>query len=172
MSADPTRGISCPDTRRVVREALRQGWEWAGWTGTTHIKIVWPKTGAHLSFGSTPSVGSWKATARDIERASGIVVWRRGNRKRSHKAFKPSGFSVELACKERTSWHVSNDDTIEELTSQRDELIELCRSHAQRRGTLREIPPLLGRINAIELRLRAMGQPVETFDPFTLTESE
>lgn len=84
--SDPTRGITCSDMRRVVREALRGGWEWVRWTGTTHAEIRWPATGDVLRFGSTPSVASWKSLATDIRRISGVQVWRKGNRKRSRKS--------------------------------------------------------------------------------------
>jgi len=90
--SDPTRGITCSDMRRIVREALAGGWEWAGIDGRTHARIVW-KDGTELRFGCTPSLASWKSTATDIERVSGITVWRRGNKKRSRKAIATSGFN-------------------------------------------------------------------------------
>ena len=93
MSGDPTRGITCPDMRRTVREALAGGWRWDGFSGTTHARIVWPKTGDRLSFGTTPSVASWKSLASDIKKVSGVETWRKGNRKRSRKAIQIAGFN-------------------------------------------------------------------------------
>lgn len=157
--------------REIIELAAQLDFTFVGYDGNGHIELK-HKSGARATVASTPSdYRSRRNELATLERIAGRKLPRVRHR-RSHKACKPSGFSVELACKERASWHVSNDDTIDELTCKRDELIELCRRHAQRRGTLREIPPLLDRINAIELRLRAMGQPVETFDPFTLTDSE
>jgi hypothetical protein len=169
--ADPTRGITSSDLRRVVREALRQGWRWGGFTGTTHARIVW-KTGELVTFGTTPSVASWKTTASEIERISGVVVWRKGNHKRSHKSIKPSGFSLDAAHRECASWHGVHDDDIDRLREKRDELIASCQRFARSRHTLHGIPKLLDRIDAIERRLRSLGQDVDSFDPFSLADSE
>lgn len=97
---DPTRGITCPDARRVVREALRNGWEFGGFTGSTHAYIVWPATGERLGFGTTPSVASWKTLATEIRKVSGLEVWRKGNRKRSRKPPQFTGFSMDAARRE------------------------------------------------------------------------
>lgn len=96
---DPTRGITCPDMRRVVREAIAGGWEWAGMTGTTHARLRWTD-GSTVSFGLTPSVASWKSLATDIKKISGVECWRKGNRKRSRKADQTSGFSMGAARRE------------------------------------------------------------------------
>jgi len=166
--SDPTRGITCPDMRRVVREALHKGWEWDGWTGTTHARIVWPPTGDALTFGATPSLASWKSLATDIHRVSGITVWRKGNHKRSRKPVSRSGFTIERAKAEQAQWHQSFGNTVEELVDARDRLIARCRELAQDRGTLRNIPTVLDHIAAVEAQLREFHQPVEPFDPFTL----
>lgn len=93
--SDPIRGITCPDMRRVVRDAMKSGWEFVGWSGTTHAIIEWPKTGERLTFGSTPGVASWKTLATDIKRTSGVEVWRKGNRKKSRKTFHDIDPAVE-----------------------------------------------------------------------------
>lgn len=170
MSGDHTRGITCPDMRRVVREALAHGWKWDGWTGTTHARITWPPTGEHLQFGSTPSVASWKSLASDIHRISGVVVWRKGNHKRSRKAVKPSGFSIEAAHRDQQQWHGVHGADVEALVTERADLVERCRELAQRRHNLRAIPPLLDRIAAIETRLLDLHQPVQPFDPYSLAQ--
>lgn len=159
------------EQRELVELATQLGFTFIGYDGRGHIDLR-HHNGGHVSLPATPSEYRGRRNAiAQLERVSGQKLARTHHR-RSHKSIKPSGFSVELACKERASWHVSNDSTIDELMTQRDELIELAHTHAQRRGTLRAIPPLLDRINAIEQRLRLMGQPVETFDPFTLTDTE
>jgi len=166
--SDPTRGITCSDMRRVVRAALHNGWQWGGFTGTTHAKLIWPKTHELVTFGLTPSVASWKSVATDIKRVSGVEVWHKGNRKRSRKADQLTGFSLDAARRECKSWHGDHDEDVDALRAQHDELIERCRELAARRHQLREIPPLLKRIACIEKRLRALSQPIDEFDPFTL----
>lgn len=87
--SDPTAGISCPDMRRVVRETLTHPeWEWAGLSGTTHGRLRHIPTGTVLTFGLTPKVASWKSLATDVRRASGVDVWRKGNRRASRKAIR------------------------------------------------------------------------------------
>ena len=166
--SDPTRGITCPDMRRIVREALHEGWEWAGWTGSTHARIVWPATGDVLTFGCTPSLASWKSLATDVRRVSGVTVWRKGNRKRSRKAVRPSGFSIPTAKSECGRWHDDWDATVGQLQDTRADLIAQARKAAEHRATLRDIPPLLVQIADVERRLGTFNIPVVPFDPFTL----
>lgn len=120
------RGITCPDMTRVVREALSSGWEWVGFTGTTHAQIVWPDTGKVLRFGTTPGVASWKSLARDIERESGVTVWRKGNRKRSRKNFAAPDQQVEAARRRHAQQH---QERLEREHAER----EAARSEEQRR---------------------------------------
>jgi len=168
-TGDPARGITCPDMRRIVREALHHGWVWDGWTGTTHARIVWPETGDRLVFGCTPGVASWKSLATDIRRVSGVVVWRKGNHRRSRKAVTRSGFTIAKAQAEQAQWHRgSYGKTVDELMATRDRLIERCHRLAEDRGTIRSIPEVLAVIGHLEDKLQALHQPVEPFDPFTL----
>jgi len=95
--ADPTSGITCPDMRRIVREAIKGGWVFVRWTGTNHAEIQWPPTGQVLRFGATPSVASWKSLATEITKVSGVEVWRKGNRKRSRKGYTTVDPQVEAA---------------------------------------------------------------------------
>jgi hypothetical protein len=160
---DETRGITCPDMRRVIREALAGGWEWGGIGGGTHGRIVWPADGTDVRFGLTPSVGSWKTVASQIQRVSGVVVWRRGNKKRSRKATRPSGFTME-----DTGVDDSFRRAVASLTEDRERLIGVCRHYANT-NRFRELPGLLARVTAIEDRLaHTYCQPVERFDPHTL----
>lgn len=106
MSRDKQlRGITCPDMTKIIRAALEQGWEWHGFTGGTHAQIRWPKSGAIVRFGTTPSVASWKSVSTEIERLSGVTTWRRGNRKRSRKNFAAVDPQVEGARKKYAAEH-------------------------------------------------------------------
>lgn len=159
------------EQRELVDIAARLGFKYVGLDGGGHIELK-HENGTHVTLAATPSEYRGRANAIALlERIAGRKL-PRVRQRRSRKAQKPSGFSIDVACREHASWHVDNDSTIDQLITEREELIELCRQHAQRRGMLRAIPPLLDHVNAIEKRLRLMGQPVETFDPFTLSTSE
>lgn len=165
---DPTIGITSPDTRRVVREALRNGWQWGGVTGGTHARIVWPATGQALTFGMTPSVASWKTLATDIRKTSGVEVWRKGNRKRSHKAFRPSGFDLSRAKREQDVWAVSDGaravqalrDEHEQACAQLDALVE-----SGKRCDVAAFRELLPKVREIEAALVELYQPVTAYSP-------
>lgn len=154
--------------RRVVREALHAGWEWGGFTGTTHARIVWPATGEHVAFGTTPSVASWKSLATRIEKLSGVVTHRKGNKRRSRKAVKPSGFTLTAANADAVAWHEAHDGEVHELLDRRERLIGRCRELARNRARLRDIPEQLLTIKHLEDELRRKCIPVTPFDPFTL----
>lgn len=166
---DPTNGITCPDMRRVVREALSKGWEWGGFTGTTHARIVWPPTGEHKAFGLTPSVASWKTLATDVQRISGVEVWRKGNRKRSRKADQLSGFSLDHARRENGSWGGSWDERVDQLKARREgavrELQRLVR--AGDRTSALKAREVLEVVRTVEAELEAFHQPVT---PFSLAD--
>lgn len=86
MGAGLLNVIHCERTRHVMREALGAGWEWIGYTKGGHVEIRWPETGALLHCATTPSdPNSWKAFAKEVERVSGVEVWRKGNRRRSRR---------------------------------------------------------------------------------------
>ena len=69
------RGITNDDLKRMVRKALDNGWEIKGFTGTTHVQLVWPKTGETVGFGTTISDRNyWKSFARRVESISGITM--------------------------------------------------------------------------------------------------
>lgn len=85
--------------RRVIRAALHGGWIWIGMTGTTHAKIQWTD-GTTKTFGTTPGVASWKTVATEIQRISGVTVWRKGNKRRSRRADQTTGFDLEAATRE------------------------------------------------------------------------
>ena len=157
--------------RRVVRSALSSGWRWLGWSGTTHAQIQWPDSGAVLRFGCTPSVASWKTLATDIKKASGVEVWRKGNRKRSRRADDVSGFDIARARREAAAFHDAWDEQIDGLSDEREQLIARCYHDATSgaRADIHRIGRSLARIRVIEQRLRdEFHQPVEPFDPTTL----
>ena len=159
--SDPTRGITCPDMRRVVREAVKGGWQFAGWTGTTHARIIWPETGQVLTFGSTPSLASWKTLATDIKEASGVEVWRKGNRKRSRKAVEVSGFSPSATYSNPTQRTVDSLNTEwRQLTNQLAALEALGSSAT--RGQVAEALGIMRRRSAVEERLTDLHQPIPT----------
>lgn len=169
--SDPTRGITCPDMRRIVREAMAAGWEWAGWSGTTHAAIRWPTTGTVLSFGATPSVASWKSLATDIQKASGCEVWRKGNRKRSRKAEDHTDFSIDTAMRELAAWHLAHDPGYAALRDERELLIDECFALVAEdtRDSLAQLPSLWHRIGVLEDKLiEHYRQPIERFDPRVL----
>lgn len=105
---DPTRGITCPDMRRVIRAALHGGWMWLGMSGTTHARIQWTD-GTVKSFGTTPGVASWKTVATEIQNVSGVTVWRKGNKRRSRRADQTSGFDLEAAAREARARNEANE---------------------------------------------------------------
>lgn len=158
---DPTRGITCPDMRRVVREALKGGWRFAGWTGTTHALIEWPPTGERLTFGSTPGVASWKTLATDIARVSGVEVWRKGNRRRSRKAFRPSGFSVSATYSNPTQRTV---DRLVDEWRRLDDVIATFEAigDAATRSMVDQVRSAVYRRAEIETELTALHQPIPT----------
>lgn len=90
MSGQLLNIIRCPETRRVMRAALDQGWEWIGYTKSGHVEIRWPATDALLHCATTPSDrNALKQFARNIEQVSGVVTYRKGNHRRSKKSTKP-----------------------------------------------------------------------------------
>lgn len=168
---DPAACIQSSDMRRIVREALAGGWVWDGFTASGHARICWPSTGQTLSFGTTPGVASWKSLATDIKRVSGVEVWRKGNRRHSRKAFRPSGFDLDRAARETRAWRRENAARIDELTDGRFRLIEDCKRRAAGgRGRRIGIPAQLTKIAELEQELSLLGQHVEPFDPMTLAE--
>lgn len=158
--------------RRVVREALAGGWRWDGFTGTTHCRITWPKSGESLTFGTTPSVASWKSLATEIKRASGVETWRKGNRKRSRKKVQTSGFSLDAARREQSTWHRQYDADLDAMRARHASLVDEMRADAAsgRRDRICAIAAKLREVQGIEARIAdEFHQPVERFDPHDLT---
>lgn len=78
--------VQCPDTRRVLRAALDAGWRWVGYTKSGHVEIEWPPTGELLHCATTPSDrNAWKQFARSVQKASGVELLAKVNRRRSRK---------------------------------------------------------------------------------------
>lgn len=98
MGAGVLNVIHCERTRHVMREALNAGWEWIGYTKGGHVEIRWPENGALIHCATTPSdPNSWKAFAKEIERVSGVEVWRKGNRRRSRRRTNGADVQVQAA---------------------------------------------------------------------------
>ena len=77
------RGITCGNTRRTVEGALNDPrWVYDGVAGKGHGRLRWMPTNEVVVFSLTPSDrNSWRNTARDIERISGVRPVPKGNRK-------------------------------------------------------------------------------------------
>ena len=161
------RGITSPDLTKIVRSALHGGWQWVGYTGTTHAVIQWPETGEKVTFGTTPGVASWKTTATEIEKISGLKVWHKGNKKKSRRAFKPSGF--DLYAKTASSW---SSDLVDELYGQlhayTKEFVAIADQDHQSRADVSRAAWLLRRIKEIETQLVRYHQPIDPFDPVSV----
>lgn len=158
------RGITSPDLTRVIRAALQGGWEWVGHTGTTHAQIQWPPTGEKITFGLTPSVGSWKTTATEIKRISGVEVWAKGNRRRSRKATRPSGFNLYSNSHSQDQWR----DRLEELHGDLHRYIVEFEDIVEGRTSRSDVGRakwLLREIRRIEDELEVHHQPVKRFQP-------
>lgn len=170
--SDPTRGITCPDMKRVIREALAGGWEFAGMTGTTHGRIVWPATGDTVTFGTTPGLASWKSTATQIMQTSAVEVWRKGNRKRSRKADDVSGFSIDRARRDQDAFHNTVDLHPDDALKRRDDLVDECQRIAAdpHRTDVSRLPQLWQQISALEDKLKTFGRDVDRFNPETLID--
>lgn len=118
--------------RRVIRAAIHGGWIWLGMSGTTHARIQWTD-GTIKSFGTTPSVASWKTVATEIQRISGVTVWRKGNKRRSRKAVQTSGFDLDAAIQEARAREAFRDAEDDRTTSIRRAAF---RAQAERRRRL------------------------------------
>lgn len=167
--SDNLRGITSPDLTKVVRAALQQGWEWLGFTGTTHAAIQWPQTGQKVTFGTTPSVASWKTTATEIERISGVKVWHKGNKKRSRRAIKGSGFDLYTARRDNSRWDDRWGTRVEELHAEREDSIDefnaIVKQRIQTRGDINRAADLLRKIADLENELSDFHQSVDRFNP-------
>lgn len=156
------------EARHIITLARQLGFTVAGVTGSGHIRL--DHVNGQVTIASTPSEYRGRAnTIAQLERVAGRKLPRAKHR-RGHKRTGGSGFSLTLARRECETWHDDHDASLDALLQQREQLIEQAHTYAQRRGTIREIPELLTRIAHIERRVVAMGQAVETFDPFTLRE--
>lgn len=155
--------------REVLRIAEALGFTVDGRDGSGHIRLR-HSNGQVTSVPATPSEYRGLRNAQLVlERIAGKRL-PRTKRGHSHKAFRPSGFSIEAAHREQQRWHAICGDDVAALTAERAALVERCQQLAQRRHNLRAIPPLLSRIASIETRLLDLHQPVERFDPYTLAE--
>lgn len=155
-------------TRRdLVAVAESLGFTFEGVGGSGHLKFR-HANGNTVTLPSTPSEYRGFRNARlMLEREAGRKL-PRVTKRRSHKAFKPSGFSIAAARADTSRHHELTAETVADLEARHADLVQRCRDYAERRHTLRQIPPLLSRIAAVEQRLIDLGQPVERFDPYSL----
>lgn len=150
-----------------VAEAL--GFTYDGLDGRGHLRFR-HSNGQVTSLASTPSeYRGFRNAQLLLERISGQKL-PRVRKRRSHKACKPSGFSIEAAHRDQQQWHGVHDNDVAALLAEHAALVERCQQLAQRRHSLRSIPPLLERIAAIETRLLDLHQQVERFDPYSLAQ--
>lgn len=153
--------------KELVELATQLGFCFVGYDGNDHVRLV-HANGGTVTIPSTPSEYRGRANAiAMLERVSGQKLPRPKHRK-SHKACKPSGFSIERARADAAAYRETAGATVEDLEGRRSALIEHCHDLAQDRGTIHDIPPVLDRIAALEAELRALHRVVEPFDPFTL----
>ena len=144
--------------REVVQVATEQlGFTFSGYDGSGHIVLTLPD-GRRSSIPATPS--DWRGARNSLaglERLSGRKV-PRPNRKRSHKSFRPSGFSIHGT---RTDPEMTA--RVEELRAchdeQRREWLDLL-AHPTRSSACRARALML-EIDATERSLRDLHQPVE-----------
>lgn len=153
--------------REIVELAEQLGFTYEGTTGSGHVRLV-HQNGAAVTLPSTPSEYRGRANSvAYLERVSGRKLPRAKHR-RSHKACKPSGFSVDVAVAEQSRWRGTTGATVEALEERRERLIAHCHELARKRQTIHAIPSVLDKIAAIEAELRTLHRPVDPFDPFTL----
>lgn len=163
--SDVASGITCPDTRRIVRAAIEGGWVWEGWTASTHGRLRWPATGDRITVACTPGSASWKSLATDVQRISGVQVWRKGNRKRSRKAPQLSGFSLDSARREVSVWDGAWGGHVEELRAQREAGVNELRALLARgdRGAALQARKVLDNVRHAEDELTKLHHPVAPF---------
>lgn len=167
MSDSVLKAISDSDQREIVKRALDGGWVFSGFTGKNYAKITWPATGQSLTFGCTPSVASWKTLATDIKRVSGIEVWRKGNRKRSHKADQNTDFDLSTVRKEQSNWHQQWGAFAERLQKEHEELKNqlLALKEEGTHKAINEAKLVIRKLAKVEGYLDDLHQPYESFDP-------
>ena len=156
--------------RETVALAETLGFTFDGYDGRGHVVLALPD-GTRTSIPATPSeYRSQRNQIATLERLSGRKLPRH-NHRRSRKASETTDFSLDRARRESTAWHDRWGEQIDALTTERDGLIDRCRTLARegRRDSLVKLPDLWRRIADIETRLQDdYHQPVEPFDPHSL----
>lgn len=148
------KGITNADMSRVVNETLRhRDWTYDGLSGTTHGILRHIPTGAVVTFGTTPGRSSWKTVANEVERVSGVVVWRKGSHKTSRRRVAASGYLNRAT----TSEHqvvAEREGLLEEYLRSADSLEALA--GADHRSAVAEGRALVARMLDLEHRLQVL----------------
>jgi hypothetical protein len=168
------RGITNADLKQTVSKALQAGWELSEFTGTTHVYIVWPKTNERVSIATTTSDrNSYKNVARKIEKISGVEVIPKHRHRRSRKVVKATDYSTETSRKEINQWHREWGGRVQELITERRELVEEFKSIASsgegaNRTQINRAAEIIKRMTKLDETLAEFNQPVDPFDPFDI----
>lgn len=155
------------DTRAVVDIARQLGFSVEGVTGSGHLMLTHPDGGA-VTIPSTPSdYRSRRNVIATLERVSGQRI-DRPNHRRSRKKVERSGFSVDVARREQTTWDAAWGDHVDSLRERHDSAVCELRKLAATptRTCVEKARELVAVIRYTEDRLRALHQP---FDPCDLT---
>lgn len=107
------RSIQDENTRRIVQRALAADKRWElSRTGGGHGKLTWEPTGEEVIFTlSRSSTRGWRHLAADIERVSGVVVWRTVKRKaREYTPPKPQPRRAAVADRDAIAKSISERD--------------------------------------------------------------
>lgn len=158
--------------REYVSKAEKCGhWTYVGLDGQGHALIECTRTGERISYSLHKSdLNGGRNFAHAAGRACGCVFVQPRGRKRSRKAVKPSGFSIEAATRENRSFHMAMELEIEATQDRLARLImeaQRCASTG-RRDDIRRIADLLVSIRKAEDELEGWCQPVKRFDPYSL----
>lgn len=149
------------DTQAVVRRVLScpHGWrKVAGTNSAGHLVYELP-SGVRVQVSWSPGdVNAARNLARNFEAACGCEsFWdRAGTGKRSRKADRVSGFSIDAAKRESRAWHAYNPDA-DDIRAEHDALVdELAQLNPRRdrgrcAGIAARIIELRGRMDALRI---------------------
>jgi hypothetical protein len=158
------------EVREAVEKVEEIGWKFTGRIDGEGHPVMLHDSGVSMSIPSTP--GDWRSLKNSIaqmERLSGQKIDRSGKRRKSHRKFEGSGFSIEEAKREQAEFHASTDVLpVADLWAQRRELIaamvDLLKCHTEDSDQTAQAATLLWKIRASERALKQLGQSVRDFD--------
>lgn len=149
-------------------------WELTGKQTSDIVQIRRIGTSQTLAYGTHDGGNNWNGPrnfAAQAQRACGCRFVSPRNRKRSRKKVETSGFSVEAARREQSSWRRRFGADLDALIRRRYELIDQMRADAAtgRRDRICGIAEKLREVRSIEDRIADdFHQPLERFDPAEL----